>query len=148
MRQVDREFDTLRSVFDSVVSFANAHPNARRRAAVALSVWVAVAALAGCVSWQQTRTEVVDPIHELLHHTYPEALETTDRAQVIAVFTDGSPGIAPSLELMAQFQQIREARFAIGTIDLEQRPIPVVATLRVEGIDFDGTLSHCICFSG
>lgn len=112
------------------------HP--RRRAAGWLFTWVGAVVLGGCVSWQETRTEIVDPIHELLHHSYPEALESNDRAQLIALFIDGSGATASSLELMARFRQIGEARVAIGTIDLERRPVPVVLSLRVEGIGLDG----------
>ena len=99
---------------------------------------LAAAVLSGCVSWQQTRTEIVDPIHELLHHAYPKALESTDRAQLTALFTEGSGAAAHTLELMARFRQIDDARVGIETIDLEQRPVPARVNLRVEGISITG----------
>jgi len=101
-------------------------------------IGVVAVLLSSCASWQQTRKETVDPIHELLHHTYPHALESTDPAQVMALFVDGSGAAAPSLELMARFNRIDDARAGIETVDLEQSPSPANVILRVEGISITG----------
>ena len=115
----------------------------RHRAIVLLLVGLLTALLhTGCASWSKTREEVVNPIHELLHHSYPEALESGEVSNLEALFSDAAPGAAtaPSLELMASFETIEDARSTIERVNLEEEPARAVVTLQVEGIGIDGQL--------
>ncbi|MEM7409392.1 MAG: VCBS repeat-containing protein [Myxococcota bacterium] len=87
--------------------------------------------------WADTRSEVIDPIHALLHHTYPESYETMDPAELQASFTDAEAA-APSLALLATFGQIERGNGYIESVDLEAQPVTARVRLRVEGVDADG----------
>jgi len=93
----------------------------------------------GCASWSTTRTELVDPIHELLHHTYAHAYEGGDPQDMLALFA--TPEAAePSLALLASFSEVSDALSLIESVDLEARPIRGRVELRIDGTGHDGRL--------
>jgi hypothetical protein len=96
----------------------------------------------GCASWQTTRTEVVDPIHELLHHTYPHALESEDPRRALALFVGGGSGDVASetLALRAGFSSVDDVRVAIDTVDLEASPVVATVHIVAEGRSSAGNL--------
>ncbi|MGH0030734.1 MAG: FG-GAP-like repeat-containing protein [Myxococcota bacterium] len=100
-----------------------------------------LAALAlGCSTWQTDRVEVVEPIHELLHHAYPAALESGDPAELSALFARAAdPQVrAPTAELRAGFAEIHHARAHVQRVDLESQPVRSHVVLQVEGLDPQG----------
>jgi hypothetical protein len=83
---------------------------------------------------------VVDPIHDLLHHEYPEALESMSRERLAQLFTpDSRPeAMQESLELLAGFQEIEHSSAFIDRAQLEDEPVRARVTLRIDGIGTDG----------
>jgi hypothetical protein len=95
--------------------------------------------LAACAtSWDRTREQTVQPIHDLLHHTYAEALQSRDPAQLTALFVSAEAARAPSLELQARFSRIETARVAIERVEFEASPLRASLRLRLEGVDTEG----------
>ena len=119
---------------------------ARCPAAVLVSFFAASALLtSGCVtdaSWSRARAEVIDPIHELLHHTYPETLQSMDRAALAALFaTDGRrEAMRESLALLDGFREIEHAAGFIERVELDESPVRGLLRLRVDGVGPDGRL--------
>ena len=96
-----------------------------------------LALLAGCANWTQTREQLVNPIHELLHHRYPASYKDGDPEALAALFA--SPEAAgPSLALRASFAEVMNAHADIERVDLETRPIRGRVTLRLDGTGLDG----------
>ena len=59
--------------------------------------------LFGCAStWKKDRETIIDPIHGMLHHDYPEALEEGDRARIASLFasSDSDEASAAAVELL------------------------------------------------
>lgn len=98
----------------------------------------------GCASsgssWDRTRAEVIDPIHALLHHTYPEALQAMDRAALAALFAPETRADAmqESLALLDGFREIEHATGFIERVELDERPVRGWVRLRADGIGPDG----------
>jgi len=112
----------------------------RRCAAAALGAALALSlAVGGCSSWSTTRRDVVDPIHGLLHHDYPEALESGEPAKLEDLFGEHD-ALAPSLELLSSFEEIEDARSMIERVNLGEEPVRARVTLQVEGIGVEGRL--------
>jgi hypothetical protein len=96
-------------------------------------LWVA----SGCSTWQLTREELVDPIHALLHHEWPERLAAGDDAELAALFASPEAG-APSRALRARFVEVTSAHGDLERMDLETLTGRVV--LRLDGIAPGGPL--------
>ena len=111
-----------------------------RRGGVGLLALVLAGA---CSTWSLTRKTVVDPIHRLLHHTWPDALKAGDPHEVGGLF--GSPEVAqPSLALRARFAEVMEAHGDILHVDLEAEPIRGQVVLRLDGVAPGGELRTVI----
>ena len=95
-------------------------------------------ALAGCVSWSTTRREVVEPVHDLLHHAWPEAFEEGDPGALAALFTSPEAA-APSLALLSEFSDVTDAIGTIETVVFEPAPPTGRVELRVDGSTLDGS---------
>lgn len=113
----------------------------KRRSAFAaglLALWVGI----GCATWQKTREEVVDPIHELLHHSYADAIGGMDRAELARLFApeNRDQSMAPTLALLADFERIEQARVGIDRVFLDAEPMAATLDLVVEGFAPDGSL--------
>ena len=95
----------------------------------------------GCANtWEQTRAEVVNPIHELLHHAYPEAFTEQDPAELVALFSDADAA-TQSLSLLAGFREVEAARAEIESVQLEEdQPVRAHVKLQVHGTGRDGEL--------
>ena len=105
-----------------------------------LTAIVTLACGLACASpgrWTETRTEVIDPIHALLHHTYPESFETMSPATVGAAFASPEAAVQ-SLALLESFQQVERGTGYIESVDLEALPVAARVRLRVDGIGHDG----------
>jgi hypothetical protein len=113
----------------------------RTRGALALGL-AALLAGGGCASWQQTRREVVDPIHALLHHRYADAISEMDPGALAPLFVEGArpEAMAPTLELLAGFAGIEQTRVGIDRVDLEAEPVVAWLDLVAEGTAPDGSL--------
>jgi hypothetical protein len=101
---------------------------------------------AGCAgwgsSWPRTREQVIDPIHQLLHHAYPELLEAMDRSGLAELFSrDSRPeALRESLALLDGFREVEHASGFIERVELEATPVRAWLALRVEGVGRDGRL--------
>ena len=95
-----------------------------------------LSSLLGCVSWPQARREIVEPIHELLHHTWPDALVAGDAAAIEALFTTPDAA-AESLALRAGFAEVKYAIGAIERVDLEVEPVRGWVEIRLDGTAAD-----------
>jgi hypothetical protein len=102
----------------------------------------ALLAVGGCTSWPETRREVVDPIHALLHHHYADAISEGDEAALAELFAETVlPGaMEPTLALLAGFSRIEQTRVGIDRVDLEAEPVSAWLDLVAEGIAPDGAL--------
>jgi len=108
----------------------------KRGVATALLVGV----VAGCSTWRHTRETLVNPIHALLHHEWPDALADDDAA-LAALFVDDAAA-APSRALRARFAEVTSAHGDLEQMDLETFTGRVV--LRLDGIAPDGRLATVI----
>jgi len=98
----------------------------------------ALIAVLGCATdggWRDTRAQVIDPIHRLLHHTYPEAYQAVDPAEFGPIFAAGAGPevLAPTLELLATFSEVDHGTGFIDRVDLEAEPVRGWIRLRLEG---------------
>ncbi len=98
---------------------------------------IGVGVVAGCTSWEQTRENVVNPIHSLLHHDYADAIESTDIDEVRRLFA-AEGDLAPSRELLGLFASVEQARVAIERVDRSVTPPTAELEIAVEGIGPDG----------
>ena len=106
-----------------------------------LSMALSTAPWLGCAGrWDQTRREVIDPVHKLLHHTYPEAFQTGRPDSLRALFSAGAgeEAVEPSLELLAGFSQVERGLGYIESVDFEAEPVRAELQLRLEGFGRDG----------
>jgi len=113
----------------------------RRRAA--LSAVLVVTFLLACAStWKEDRARTIDPIHQLLHHDYPEALEARDPSRVAAVFTSSpeNEASAETLRLFEHFSSIENAMLVIERVNVEEPPVRAEVWIQVEGEDASGAL--------
>ena len=97
--------------------------------------------LSGCAStWKADRASTVDPIHGMLHHDYPEALEDRDEARLASLFASGSAESAskPTRELLKRFSTIENAMLVIDRVNLDAIPIQGDVWIQVEGKDLSG----------
>ena len=107
--------------------------------------WIPLLAALGCATdaaWQRTRQEVIDPIHRLLHHTYPETFETQDPGEFAPLFAEGAgpEALEPSLALLATFSEVERGTGYIERVDLESEPVRGFLRLRVDGRGLGGAL--------
>jgi FG-GAP-like repeat len=101
------------------------------------------ATLVGCATdakWRNTREEVINPIHRLLHHRYPESFQSGDPDRIADTFSpDALPDqLAPSLELLATFSKVEYGSGFIDRVDLEAQPVRGWIRLKLEGIGLEG----------
>jgi hypothetical protein len=114
-----------------------------RAAIVPIALLALLSSALGCASgaaWQDTREQVIDPIHRLLHHTYPEAFVALDPAEFPPLFAAGTDPetLAPTLELLATFSEVEHGTGFIDRVDLESEPVRGWIRLRLEGKGKDG----------
>ncbi len=95
--------------------------------------------LAGCASWETTRSNVVDPIHHLLHHDYPDAIEEMDVERLRSFFAEEA-ALAPTLELLAGFARVEHARGEIDRVLVDEDPVRARIRLYVDGVGAGGEL--------
>lgn len=95
------------------------------------------ALLPGCASWNHTRAEVIDPIHALLHHAYPEAFAERDPEVLRALFVEPSAA-ADSVALLERFREVDRTHGHIEWVRLESLPVRARVALRLDGIDPEG----------
>jgi hypothetical protein len=98
---------------------------------------LALGLASACSTWSVTRETLVDPIHELLHHEWPDVLEEGNDAALAALFATPEAG-TPSRALRARFAEVTAAHGDLERMDLETLTGRVV--LRLDGIAPDGTL--------
>ena len=97
--------------------------------------------LFGCAStWREDRETIIDPIHAILHHDYPEALEEGDRARASSLFASGNfdEASAETLQLFERFSHIENAMLVIERVNLEELPVRAEVRIQVEGEDRSG----------
>jgi hypothetical protein len=106
------------------------------RAVIARCVVLAacLVVVSGCSTWGHTRSKLVDPIHELLHHTWPEAF-LGERAALGALFATPEAA-APSLALRARFAEVTHTQGDLLRMDLATLRGRV--DLRLDGLGPDG----------
>jgi hypothetical protein len=102
-----------------------------------LAALLALSVASACSSWHVTRENLVDPIHQLLHHDWPEALAEGDGAALAALFASSEAGAA-SRTLRARFAEVTRAHGDLERMDLETLTGRVV--LRLDGIAPGGQL--------
>ncbi len=107
--------------------------------------WIPLWLALGCATdaaWERTRQDVIDPIHRLLHHTYPEAFETGDPEEIAAAFASDVPAtmLEPSFALLATFSEVERGLGYIERVDLESQPVRGFVRLRLDGRGTDGAL--------
>ena len=90
---------------------------------------------AGCSTWGHTRETLVDPIHKLLHRSWPAAFKERDAGALAALFASAEAA-APSLGLRARFSEVTDAHGDILRMDLETLRGRV--DLRLDGLGPDG----------
>ena len=98
--------------------------------------WLALLALwlaSGCSTWGHTRETLVDPIHKLLHRSWPAALRAGDREAIAALFASPEAAAA-SLALRARFAEVSDAHGDIERVDLEAVPIRGRVSIRLDGL--------------
>ena len=111
-----------------------------RRARVAAPLLIAAALAGGGVGcatdWERTRSSAIDPIHALLHHTYPEAFETGRLASLAELFDEraGEGELSQSAALLAGFRSIERGTGFIERVDLEAAPVRAWLRLRLDGV--------------
>lgn len=110
--------------------------------ALLFSLIVAAFLLACASTWKQDRANTIDPIHEMLHHGYPEALETRDRSQLLSLFatTHTDEATSPSLEVLERFSRIENAMLVIERVKVGEVPVRAEVWIQVEGADPEGRL--------
>ena len=97
--------------------------------------------LFGCAStWKKDRETIIDPIHGMLHHEYPEALEDGDRARTSSLFvsSNSDEASAATLELLEHFSRIENAMLVIERVNLKELPVRAEVWIQVEGEDRSG----------
>jgi hypothetical protein len=117
----------------------------RRAPEISFLAWIPLLAALGCATdaaWERTRQDVIDPIHGLLHHTYPEAFESLDPADLTALFAAEAPpeALEPSLSLLATFSEVEHGTGFIERVDLESDPVRGWLRLRLDGRGQGGEL--------